>query len=342
MAVRFGRSPALVRGAQRCLPAGAATRAARPKNRTAAAFATLSGTQRQTLAGMGIKLIVCDMAGTTVEEYGIVYATLREAMMSHGLKVSEDEMHPWHGGKCSRSLCVFFEASKRSGCTAAKGEVLRFFVDRQPEAGVSPEVIDGTFEDMIKAAYAREGSTSLIVPKLPQWIARCQSAGIQVALNTGYPKEIQAGLLKGLGLDGMVDHWISAYEVAKGRPYPYMVHRVMEQAGVQDVSAVAKFGDTVNDIREGRNAGCGLVVGVLSGADGALALYEAGADIVVPDVTHVEPGMLSEFAAKHLAYQELQVSQEQQGLEEVQALLSKQVTLEAALPLAGRKISLGA
>ena len=41
--------------------------------------------------------------------------------------------------------------------------------------------------------------------------------------------------------------------------------------------------------------------------------------------------MLSEFAAKHLAYQELQVSQEQQGLEEVQAL-----------PLAGRKISLGA
>ena len=62
---------------------------------------------------------------------------------------------------------------------------------------------------MIKARYAEEGSTSLIVPKLPQWIARCQSAGIQVALNTGYPKEIQAGLLKGLGLDGMVDHWIS-------------------------------------------------------------------------------------------------------------------------------------
>ena len=65
-------------------------------------------------------------------------------------------------------------------------------------------------------------------------------------------------------------------------------------------------------------------------------------DIVVPDVTHVEPGMLSEFAAKHLAYQELQVSQEQQGLEEVSALLSDQATLEAALPLAGRKISLGA
>ena len=42
------------------------------------------------------------------------------------------------------------------------------------------------------------------------------------------------------------------------------VHRLMEQAGVADVSAVAKFGDTVNDVKEGRNAGCGLVVGVLS------------------------------------------------------------------------------
>ena len=52
---------------------------------------------------------------------------------------------------------------------------------------------------------------------------------------------------------------------------------------------VAKFGDTVNDIKEGRNAGCGLVVGVLSGADSALDLYDAGADIVVPDVTHIHP-----------------------------------------------------
>ena len=54
------------------------------------ALSALSGgtqPQRQTLAGMGIKLIVCDMAGTTVEEHA-VYKTLREAMMSHGLKAS--------------------------------------------------------------------------------------------------------------------------------------------------------------------------------------------------------------------------------------------------------------
>ena len=317
-ALRISRSAHAARSAT-CRYAAAATSTS-PRR----ALSALSGgtqPQRQTLAGMGIKLIVCDMAGTTVEEHG-VYKTLREAMMSHGLKVTEDEMHPWHG--------------------AAKGEVLRYFIERQPEAGVSPEVIDGTFEAMIKARYAEEGSTSLIVPELPAWFQRCQSAGIQVALNTGYPQEIQDGLMKGLGLDGMVNHWISAYEVAKGRPYPYMVHRVMEQAGVQDVSAVAKVGDTVNDIREGRNAGCGLVVGVLSGADSALALYEAGADIVVPDVTHVQPGMLMEYAMKSMAFQELKVEQDQQQLEELQTLLSQQAELEASAPLVGRKVSLGA
>jgi len=88
----------------------------------------------------------------------------------------------------------------------------------------------------------------------------------------------------------MVDTWISAAQVSDGRPYPYMVHRLMEQAGVADVSSVAKFGDTVNDVKEGRNAGCGLVVGVLSGADTASQLYEAGADLVIQDVTHIKAG----------------------------------------------------
>jgi phosphoglycolate phosphatase-like HAD superfamily hydrolase len=66
-----------------------------------------------------------------------------------------------------------------------------------------------------------------------------------------------------------------------------MVHRLMEQSGIHDVACVAKVGDTVNDIEEGKNAGCGLVVGVLSGADGEAALHRAGADLIIPDITHL-------------------------------------------------------
>ena len=223
-----------------------------------------------TMSDMGIKLIVCDMAGTTVEEHGIVYKTLREAMVSHGLSVSEDEMHPWHG--------------------AAKGAVTAHFLDREPSVGVTAKQIDATFEELVTKAYGAPGATDLISPDLCNWISQCQEAGIKVGLNTGYPVSIQEGLLTDLKLDGMVDCWVSASQVAEGRPYPYMVHRLMEQMGIMDCSQVAKFGDTVNDIKEGKNAGCGLVVGVLSGADSALDLYEAGADVVVPDVTHIDPG----------------------------------------------------
>jgi phosphonatase-like hydrolase len=216
---------------------------------------------------MGIKLVVCDMAGTTVEENGLVYRVLRESMVKHGLTVSEEDMHPWHG--------------------AAKGEVIRNFIERQDVEGLTPAMIDRSFEETIKHAYAQEGAVAHISSNLSAWVDELHAAQIQIGLNTGYPQDIQMRLIDGLGLDRIVDHWISAYQVAAGRPAPYMVHRLMEASGVHDVARVAKVGDTVNDIEEGRNAGCGLVVGVLSGADDAEALHRAGADVVIPDITHL-------------------------------------------------------
>lgn len=50
----------------------------------------------------------------------------------------------------------------------------------------------------------------------------------------------------------------------KGRPYPYMIFKNMEQLGIADVKAVLKVGDTISDIKEGKNAGvwsAGIVVG---------------------------------------------------------------------------------
>ena len=76
-------------------------------------------------------------------------------------------------------------------------------------------------------------------------------------------------------------------EVKDGRPYPYMIHQLMERQGIQDTRRVCKVGDSARDMQMGKNAGCGLVVGVLSGADDMESLYKAGADIVIDDVTHL-------------------------------------------------------
>ena len=56
-----------------------------------------------------IELIVCDMAGTTVMEGGVVYKTLRESMNADGLNVSEEDMHEWHGAKKEAVIAHFAE-----------------------------------------------------------------------------------------------------------------------------------------------------------------------------------------------------------------------------------------
>ena len=85
-------------------------------------------------------------------------------------------------------------------------------------------------------------------------------------------------------------HTLWRSQVRSGRPSPYMVHRLMEIVGVEDVRVVAKAGDTERDIGEGLNAGCGQVFGVLSGADSFEALSNAGAHHVIDNVTSLVIG----------------------------------------------------
>jgi phosphonatase-like hydrolase len=207
------------------------------------------------------------MAGTTVNEGGIIYVALRESMNKYGLKVSEDEMHPWHG--------------------AQKSAVMEWFInDRGMQGKVSVETLDDELISALEAAYfSADAKIDLISPNLPAYFDKLRMNGMQVALNTGYPDKIQNRILDELGMKGMVDGYTNAYAVSAGRPMPYMVFQLMERLGVSNVKHVAKAGDTVADIGEGRNAGCGLNIGVTSGADSAEQL--SGADIVVPDITCV-------------------------------------------------------
>jgi len=223
---------------------------------------------RQVLSN--IDLMVCDMAGTTVQEGGIVYKTLRRVIEEDGIPVTSEEFHPWHGAKKEQVIEHFARAAGT------------------PEHEIEERVVrvSDAFVKAIDEAYFSESSEiSRIDNDLLRYINSLQSAGIKVAFDTGYPQNIQEGLIKRLGFTNAINGYISSYEVKEGRPYPYMVHRLMERLSVMDVKRVCKVGDSVRDIEEGRNAGCGLVVGVLSGADDAESLLAAGADIVVDCVT---------------------------------------------------------
>ena len=63
-----------------------------------------------------------------------------------------------------------------------------------------------------------------------------------------------------------------------------MIKRIMAKAGVDDPRAVVKVGDTPNDIKEGRNASCGTVIGVLSGASDHDTLAEEKPDYILNNI----------------------------------------------------------
>jgi len=215
-------------------------------------------------------LVVYDMAGTVVDEGGLVYQTLRRIMVEDGLDVPEDAMHPWHGAK---KEAVIEHFARQSGT---------------PAHAIEEKVrqLSAAFEAAITSAYfGVDSKVSLIDSNLFTYFGQLKNAGIKIGLDTGYPADIQEGLVKKLGFDTIVDSYISSYDVKEGRPYPYMIHHLMERTGVMSAGRVAKMGDSVRDIEEGRNAGCGLVVGVLSGADSAEDLLAAGADMIIPCVT---------------------------------------------------------
>jgi phosphoglycolate phosphatase-like HAD superfamily hydrolase len=65
-----------------------------------------------------------------------------------------------------------------------------------------------------------------------------------------------------------------------------MVQAAMAAVGVTDPRAVAKVGDTVVDVEEGKAAGC-VTVSVLSGTQGRAALEAAAPDLVLPSVAEL-------------------------------------------------------
>lgn len=64
-----------------------------------------------------------------------------------------------------------------------------------------------------------------------------------------------------------------------------MVHRLMQMLEVESAATVVKAGDSMRDIGEGLNAGCGQTIGVLSGADSRETLLAEGAHTIVENIT---------------------------------------------------------
>lgn len=104
-------------------------------------------------------------------------------------------------------------------------------------------------------------------PYVVETVKALRDTGLKIGSTTGYTDEMMALVVPKAKEQGYEpDCWFSPDATGqKGRPYPYMIFRNMEALGLMDVSRVIKVGDTVSDIKEGKNAGM-ISVGVIEGS----------------------------------------------------------------------------
>lgn len=204
---------------------------------------------------MQIELVVFDMAGTTVNDEDGVNRSVREALAAEGITTTREAVNQVMG--------------------IPKPEALRHLIEQSGERDqlARLDAIHAAFVARMIQFYQTDPSVHEI-PGASEVFRRLRAAGIKVALDTGFSRDIVAVILDRLGWNDskLVDLTVTSDEVPRGRPHPDMVLKAMRDLGVAEVSRVGKVGDTPSDLQEGTNAGCGLVVGVTGGSHTAAQL----------------------------------------------------------------------
>lgn len=222
-----------------------------------------------------IELAALDMAGTTIDDYGMVYTALQQAVEETGAPVAPASLQLWMGADKVSAITALMELG---GQEPAPDRVAAAF---------------GRFRTILDDGYRAKPPVAL--PGVPEAIATLRARGIKVALTTGFDDGVARPLLDmlgwsvGSGAECTVDALVTTSDVAAGRPAPYMIHRAMERTGVVSVAAVLAAGDTAVDVQAGRNAGA-VSVGVLTGKLTRELLAGLPCDHVVDGVADI-PGL---------------------------------------------------
>lgn len=202
---------------------------------------------------MKTALVVFDMAGTTVSDKGNVNKAFRDALAEENIVVSIEEVNTLMGYRKIEAITRM--VVKQAPAIAP------------PEQTALIEKIHNRFNRIMVDFYQTDTDLQPL-PFAEEIFGMLQERGIQVALNTGFTRVITDAILQRLGWDRspLINAIICSDEVPEGRPQPYMIQSVMQKLGIADAKEVVKIGDTEVDVKEGRNAGCGFVAAVTTGA----------------------------------------------------------------------------
>ena len=218
--------------------------------------------------GTNIKLVIFDMAGTIINEKGIIYKAIGNTLKNLGF--IPNNIESWYGR--DKKEVLYSEIKKHSN-----------------DPYLICNTVNHAEKELVKELEKEYFTNSNIklVDNTKNVFNDLRFNNIKIALNTGYPSRLQKNIINHFELENHIDAYVSSEEVKYGRPYPYMIYNLMEQCEIKNVKDVVKVGDTVNDLLEGKNAGCGKSVGVLSGAGNKKELKEIS-KYVIDDISMLD------------------------------------------------------
>lgn len=237
-----------------------------------------------------IQLVVFDIAGTTVRDKGNVAEAFIAAFNDYGISLPEAEVKKVMGFRKVDAVALLLEKfppakfsfkTPAGKGTAGEGPAREALIDQ-----IHTRFIDKMIE------FYRSDETLAPLPHAESVFSALKKKGIKVALNTGFTRSITDTILHRLRWDDrspLIDRVICSDEVPNGRPFPDMIETLRGDLGIDSPAAVLKVGDTEVDVEEGRNAACGTVVSVTTGAYTREQLQAYNPDFIIDNLKELLP-----------------------------------------------------
>ncbi len=218
---------------------------------------------------MKYKLIVFDIAGTTLQDDNdVVTHAFTEAFRKVGIEPAESKIKQVMGYKKIDAINMVLSDMSIEHSEEFSDEIHTHFL----------EILNHYYQN--HDIHEIDGSTKTFTA--------LKENGYRVALNTGFSRSTTDIILKQLGWDNrLVDATICSDEVDSGRPSADMINQLAGQFHITDNREIVKIGDTPSDLLEGKNAGCGLGIGVLHGTHSAEELKPFPHDYLVSNMNEL-------------------------------------------------------
>lgn len=202
---------------------------------------------------MSIKLVIFDMAGTTVEDKDNVHQALIDSFLKFNMIITREEANSVMG--IPKPVAIQTILTKKF---------------KQEENEITFKLRDdihSAFVEEMLAFYKNDPSVKS-AKNAETTFAALKEIGILVGIDTGFSRDIAEAIIDRLEWREMqlIDYSVTSDEVANGRPFPDMIFKAMEDLNISSPQEIAKVGDTISDLKEGTSAGCKYVIGITTGA----------------------------------------------------------------------------